>query len=138
MRLHRYCAFAVMALSIVLGGCEDEVMAPQGGGSGAKKKSSASASSSVEKPPEIAEFTPDDFVESEESRDPFRDYRHLFEAKTPEARVVQRPVKASEYASVSCVFVTVMSFPYVRPEKIPDSPGAPSPMPGRATIDGGT
>ncbi|MEQ9317609.1 MAG: pilus assembly protein PilP, partial [Polyangiaceae bacterium] len=44
------------------------------------------------------EFTESDFVESEESRDPFRDYSYLFVKQKTTDRVQQRKVKASDFA----------------------------------------
>ncbi len=46
----------------------------------------------------LVEFSEADFVESEDSRDPFRDYAYLFSKKTTGDRVVQRKVKASQFA----------------------------------------
>ncbi|RLB53354.1 MAG: pilus assembly protein PilP [Deltaproteobacteria bacterium] len=46
----------------------------------------------------LVEFSEADFVESEDSRDPFRDFAHLFVKKTQGDRVVQRKVKASQFA----------------------------------------
>jgi len=46
----------------------------------------------------LVEFSEADFVESEDSRDPFRDYAYLFVKKTSGDRVVQRKVKASQFA----------------------------------------
>jgi type IV pilus assembly protein PilP len=88
----------IVVLGFGVAGCEDEVMTAPPGSGQTGAQSSASANASGDKPLEVREFGPDDFVESEDSRDPFRDYTHLFTSKTPEAQVVQRPVKASEYA----------------------------------------
>jgi len=46
----------------------------------------------------IVEFTESDFVESSESRDPFRDYSYLYARKSRTDRIVQRKVKASPFA----------------------------------------
>jgi type IV pilus assembly protein PilP len=61
----------------------------------------ATAQAEAEKPSKvmpIVEFTESDFVESEESRDPFRNYSYLYARKTRTDRIVQRKVKASPFA----------------------------------------
>jgi type IV pilus assembly protein PilP len=89
--------FVVLGTAVV--GCEDEIMTAPPTDNAPVAKATATASASSEGGPEVREFTPEDFVESEESRDPFRDFTHLYNLKAPEARVaLQRPVKASEFA----------------------------------------
>ena len=88
----------IAACAVGMLGCEDEVMAPPPVNTQPKAKTTATSSASADSGPEAREFSSDDFVESEESRDPFRDYAHMFSTKAPEKRVVQRPVKASDYA----------------------------------------
>ena len=107
-----------LAISLCLGlsfgplGCEDEVMdpsevaAPQEGAapppaataSAVPKGGKPGAEGEGKRPIAIVEFTEADFVESEESRDPFRDYGYLFAKKSTSERIVQRKVKASQFA----------------------------------------
>ena len=61
-------------------------------------KGAASADEGERKPLPIAQFTESDFVESEESRDPFRDHSHLFAKRNTEAERGQRKVKAPQFA----------------------------------------
>ncbi len=104
MRLHGYhtvFANAVFALASVTlwTGCEDdELMVSPPTTNTAAPSATASAGADGQGSLGVREFLPDDFVESEEARDPFRDYTHLFTSKRPQALVVQRPVKASEFA----------------------------------------
>lgn len=100
MKLTRHRgAVVLVALSVLTSACEEEVMTAPQQGRPPVASASASADSSADTLPAVAEFGPDDFVESEEARDPFRDFSHLFNAKAPEARAqAQRPVKASDYA----------------------------------------
>lgn len=91
----------VLAVSLLFTatGCEEEVMTSQPGAAPAATASASADEDALDKPPPIREFGPDDFVEAEESRDPFRDFAHLFSTKAPD-RIVdkQRVVKASDYA----------------------------------------
>lgn len=107
-RLHT-CAFVLASLVLTATGCEDEVMQAPPQDSTPQPKTKASGSASADAQLDVPEFSPDDFVESEESRDPFRDYAHLFTAKTPEARVVQRPVKASDFPLDSLKLVGILT-----------------------------
>jgi len=93
---------ALAAFAALTAGCEDEPpLTSQPGAAGAATGAAATASASVDPDsPQlpIVEFTESDFVESEESRDPFRDYSYLFVKQNVTDRVVQRKVKASPYA----------------------------------------
>ncbi len=92
--------WVTLALAVASAGCEEEVVT-EGGAPPVTPQATATASAGADGDalPPVREFSADDFVESEESRDPFRDFVHLFATKSPE-RVVerQRPVKASEFA----------------------------------------
>ncbi len=87
-----------LLLSIGLLGCEEEVTQRPASAPKPTPAASTSASTKVKSRP-VAEFGPDDFVESEERRDPFRDFAYLFSPKSTDRDVEQqRPVKASDYA----------------------------------------
>ena len=97
--------FAI-AIGLVLPatGCEDEVMDPSEVPQPQQQKTAPSASSSAgaNAPTKdglpAVEFAEADFVESEESRDPFRDYTHMFVRKTTVDNIRQRKVKAEPFA----------------------------------------
>ena len=93
----------VAILLPLLAGCEDDeiIDGSQQGPAAAQATASASASAEAEDAPTAlaaVEFTESDFVESEESRDPFRDYSYLFVKQKTTDRVQQRKVKASDFA----------------------------------------
>lgn len=75
---------------IQLGGPDDPVPA----GTGAKTANPEDE----RKPPPIMEFSETDFAESEESRDPFRDYGHLYAKREKTVGTGQRKVHASQFA----------------------------------------
>jgi type IV pilus assembly protein PilP len=110
-------ARALLAISLCFGsplgalGCEEELMDPSevppttaatgsaaASGSAAAKPGAPGAEGENKRPTAIVEFTEADFVESEESRDPFRDYGYLFAKKSTSERIVQRKVKAAQFA----------------------------------------
>lgn len=89
-------------LAVLAVGCEEEpplqYSDPSAPG-GTAASATATAEAEDEAPSlAVVEFTESDFVESEESRDPFRDYTYLFVKKNQSESVVQRKVKASDYA----------------------------------------
>lgn len=83
--------------------CGEESAAPSQGGEPSAPTPSASASAEAkapksEEPPPIV-FAESDFIESDESRDPYRDYASLFVKPVEEvSREVGRKVKAPMYA----------------------------------------
>ncbi len=92
------------ALLMIVPACgEDEIIDGSQAGSPAAAASAtatATAAADDDAPSVLAavEFTESDFVESEESRDPFRDYSYLFVKQKTTDRVQQRKVKASDFA----------------------------------------
>lgn len=102
-RMTRRGAFLV-ALVMLTSACgEDDIIdGSQQGAPAAEASPSASASAAADDgaPTALAavEFTESDFVESEESRDPFRDYSYLFVKQKTTDRVQQRKVKAADFA----------------------------------------
>lgn len=101
-RVRRVCALA--ALLMVVPGCgEDDIIdGSQNAVPVAQGTASATATAAADEdaPTALAavEFTESDFVESEESRDPFRDYSYLFVKQKTTDRVQQRKVKAADFA----------------------------------------
>lgn len=97
---------ALLALSTV--GCEDEVAtespgkpagtAPAAGGEMKGGAPAASASAAASAPLPVLQFTEADFVESDDSRDPFRTYELAFVKKKGGDRTTQRKVKAGQFA----------------------------------------
>lgn len=82
-------------------GCEDVPVDTSG--AGVAPAASASSAAADEKPqeeaPGAAQFVESDFVESDEARDPFRDYTSLFKKPTDDIQSVnQRKVKAAQYS----------------------------------------
>ncbi len=102
--MSRWMKPSVVCLALSLTACgEDELMDPSELGTPAPQASasaSASAAPAEDAPKElpIMEFTEADFVESEEARDPFRDYSYLFVRNARSDRIIQRKVKAEQYA----------------------------------------
>ncbi len=92
----RWCLLPLMLLLVAAVGCEDEITTPQEAGA-TKKKAKKKAKAEPSGLPAV-QFTEADFVESEESRDPFRDYAYLYN-KTPK-RTKEGPtkVKAAAFA----------------------------------------
>jgi type IV pilus assembly protein PilP len=94
------------ALILGLAACEEETVAPPtnvqppapaksaAGKKGDTKTDEADAGAALP----VAEFTEASFVESEDSRDPFRDFAHLFAKKRTGDKSLQREVKASQFA----------------------------------------
>lgn len=70
--------------------------APKGSGSAAAAKSAASVEDAGAPLP--MDFAETDFVESDQSRDPFRDFAELFVQQAKTRTIVQRKVRASQYA----------------------------------------
>jgi type IV pilus assembly protein PilP len=100
----RFPRVALVAMLVAVTACDDDapIMPTDAAGPADTAAAAASASASAkvaagEKLP-IMEFTESDFVESEEARDPFRDYSYLFVKTNVTDKVVQRKVKASQYA----------------------------------------
>ncbi|MEM6786298.1 MAG: pilus assembly protein PilP [Myxococcota bacterium] len=95
---------AAVATAATTTGCEEEFMEPSPGNppaagtSGARDGKEGKAEGDDAKEMPIVEFSEADFVESENSRDPFRDYAHLFADKSERTAERQRKVKASAYA----------------------------------------
>jgi type IV pilus assembly protein PilP len=99
---------SVLCLGVLaIAGCgEEEVMQPTEGAARPATSASAKASASASaggleeaKSPPPREYRPDDFVESEDARDPFRDFSHLFERRATDEKIEQqRPVKAPSFA----------------------------------------
>jgi len=97
------CLACAGLLVLAAVGCEEEVVT--GGGShGGRAARGADAGAAL---PDggagqgslpMMEFSDSDFVESEDSRDPFRDYAHLFVKTTRGDHIVQRKIKASQFA----------------------------------------
>jgi type IV pilus assembly protein PilP len=88
-----------VALIVLLPGCEEEIVGPPPGGStSAQASASASSSAAAQAEPPVMQFNESDFTESEDARDPFREYRHLFLKKQQRQQEVQRRVAASQYA----------------------------------------
>ena len=90
------------ALLILVPACgEDDIIdGSKQGSPAAQATATASAAADEDAPTALAavEFTESDFVESEESRDPFRDYSYLFVKQKTTDRVQQRKVKAADFA----------------------------------------
>ncbi|MEZ4446597.1 MAG: pilus assembly protein PilP [Polyangiaceae bacterium] len=109
---HRAAPLA-MILLLAATGCEEEVMGPgdNPGATEAAPAATATASAAVDDKPTIpvVEFTETDFVESEESRDPFRDYSYLFVKRSQGESVVQRKVKASDFALDELKLVAILT-----------------------------
>lgn len=80
--------------------CEEPPVMTDGGGdaSAAAASATATASAKATEPPPVV-FTESDFIESEESRDPYREYTSLFVKAVDEvSRDIGRKVKAPMYA----------------------------------------
>jgi len=95
----------IAIVAALASGCGDEpVVGPNDmppataapGAPAASASVAASASASPALP--VVQFTEADFVESDDARDPFRDFRHVFLRKDSGDRAVQRNVKAAQYA----------------------------------------
>ena len=93
------------ALILGLAACEEETIAPPTNvapaaakSAAAKKGDKTTAEADAGAPLPVAEFTEESFVESEDSRDPFRDFAHLFAKKRTGDKSLQREVKASQFA----------------------------------------
>lgn len=102
MQGSKYLTIALLGASVVLAGCEEEMMAPSNAppapAASAKDRKKKEAEEEKTKDMPIVEFTEADFVESEQSRDPFRDYAHLFVEKSDREVQKQRKVKADTFA----------------------------------------
>ena len=100
------CTICMGALALAAIACDETVVAPPQAPTPAKAKPSASAkakgaeSADAEDASEVpmVEFSEADFVESEDSRDPFRDYAYMFVKKSRAVLVVQRKVKAADFS----------------------------------------
>lgn len=96
----------ILGASLLFGaaGCEEEEImapseAPRPAASAAASGSGSAALEEARAPLPVREYRPDDFVESEDARDPFRDFSHLFERRQTDEKVEQqRPVKAPAFA----------------------------------------
>jgi len=100
MRAPQLLTVFALVTSVVTAGCEEEMMAPTPASpaSSADKKKAEKGDEETSKEMPIVEFTEADFVESEQSRDPFRDYGHLFVDKADRNTERQRKVKADVFA----------------------------------------
>lgn len=90
-------------LLVALLGCGEETdfgisINPPPAPAASAPKGAGSADPGERKALPIVEFSESDFVESEESRDPFRDYGHLYEKRSAAKEPGQRKVKAPMYA----------------------------------------
>ncbi len=104
MQGSKFLTTALLGASVVLSGCgEEEMMAPPAPAAAPapnakdRKKGDEEQEEKAKDMP-IVEFTEADFVESEQSRDPFRDYAHLFVEKSDREVQKQRKVKADTFA----------------------------------------
>jgi type IV pilus assembly protein PilP len=89
----------LLCLPLLFAACEDDSLyVPPAGSTPARSKKKADKKKKVEQKAPPVEFTEGDFVESEESRDPFRDYRHIFAKKTKTDVDNPRKVKAPAFA----------------------------------------
>jgi type IV pilus assembly protein PilP len=103
--VRRWLAVLCLAsLAWLAAACEEEIMAPGEAGTapgGAKAKATASAGADAGAPEAgafVMEFSETDFVENDESRDPFRDFAGLFLKQAKQRTIVQRKVLASVHA----------------------------------------
>ena len=108
-RLNRVLLAAVLAAGPGCGGDETMGPAPTAASASAETAPKPSASASAPQasdagaPPAdagvfVVEFSENDFVESESSRDPYRNYAALFLTQAKARTVLQRKVRASQYA----------------------------------------
>ena len=103
-------ALLALVLACVLGlgaGCgDDDIMTgpPPVPAASGSARASASASAGAPSGPDadagafVAEFSENDFVESDDSRDPYRSFAALFLTQAKARTVVQRKVRASQFA----------------------------------------
>jgi type IV pilus assembly protein PilP len=91
-------------MAFALGACGDDVVtAPPTPSTAASAKPAASAKAAADAgAPDaeayVPEFAETDFVENDESRDPFRGFAPLFMRQAKQRTVVQRKVRASQHA----------------------------------------
>ena len=107
--MRRYLALltVVFALGSVGLGCEEDVITAPPGGRKARTKGSAdpkkkgkadAGAGQADGGLPIIEYSENDFVESEENRDPFRSYVQRFMRKAKGPKKIQRKVKAESFA----------------------------------------
>ncbi|MEM9696490.1 MAG: pilus assembly protein PilP [Myxococcota bacterium] len=95
---HQLLLLAV--LSSVSFACEDDEVMPPNTNPNSKAAPSASASAQPSATPMVVvDFDEADFIESEASRDPFRDYSYLYRPTSADGPAqVQRKVKAAQFS----------------------------------------
>lgn len=108
MKGHHH-GLVALSLALVLAGCEDDVLIDVGGASDAgasaarpatpgASATAAVAASAGRTPPPMVEYTENDFVESEDGRDPFRSYSEMFVQARKDGPRPDLVSKATAYA----------------------------------------
>lgn len=100
-RLAILLSAAVLVLAVAA--CEEEIMTADEVGAGpapapAPTATAAADAGTGDAAAYVPEFSENDFVENDESRDPFRNFATLFLQQAKQRTVVQRKVRASQHA----------------------------------------
>ncbi len=107
--MRRWALLPVICAVLLSGACEDDVMPPSQGrvteksAKAKKRKRPRKDAGAAEMTDGAVAVTPEefheaDFVESEDSRDPFRNYAKMFLRRAEGQRIVQRRVRAGQFS----------------------------------------